>query len=82
MVSLYSEVDQHLNRESSGVLNVCRYQGHNGEAIIAINVTAIKSVVAMIPFKHTLEDYSQFFLMEQMGLEMGMLGGLEERMQD
>ena len=80
MASLYSLADQHLHMESCGALNVCRYQGGNEKIVIL--VTSIKSVVAMIPFKHTVGDSDRFFLMEQMGLEMGMLGGQEERMLD
>jgi hypothetical protein len=71
--STYSPPDQELLRRSFNTLWTCRYQG--AEALRVIDVTDIHSVVAMVPLPH---NNNLFFVGEKLGLDVAMLGGIEE----
>lgn len=54
LVSLYSEPDSDLRQQSFGTLWVARYRGKR--ALHVVEVTSIRSVVAMIPFPLSKEE--------------------------
>jgi hypothetical protein len=78
MVSLYSAPDPTLYRKSYGALRVCHHQGDDGLRVV--NVKSIASVVAMVPFGSA--DENQYFVAENLGLDVPHMGGLDEDLTD
>lgn len=76
IVSVYSEPNAELLTASNGTLISCQSFGDN--ALIAINVFCIQSVVAMIPHSlpHFMDSEHHFFLVERPGLDLVSLGSL------
>ena len=74
MVSRFSNPDDGLLQSSHHTLYVCKYQGD--QELEVIEVTAICSVVAMVPFDQPLEANTitqtgqRYFLVEKFGLDM------------
>ena len=73
VVSNYSPPDLALLHQSHDTLWTCHYQGAND--LRTIDVKTIHSVVAMVPFPFNRE---KFFVGEKIGLDVAMLGGIEE----
>lgn len=77
VLSVYSKPDPKLLEASHGTFISCKYLGD--DLIQIIDVSRIKSVVAMVP--HKLEQYrvgeEHFFLVERPGLDVVRLGGME-----
>lgn len=76
IVSVYSEPDQDLLAASHGTLVSCQHFGD--DALAAINVLCIKSVVAMVPHNlpHFADSECHFFLVERPGLDIVNLGSI------
>lgn len=85
MLARYNRPDKYLSEASYGVLTTCRALGDLG--LILVDVTALQSVVAMVPLpmspqevaeSNTLESHAhydnRFFLVEMPGLEVTNLG--------
>ena len=69
LVSLYSPPDEYLLHITYNMLCVCGYQGK--DAIAAIDVRSIVSVIAVVPFPFLIEQHgNQFFMIEQIGLDI------------
>ena len=69
LVFFYSPANEHLFRHSNSTLVVCRYYGD--AALEVIDVKSIVSVVAMIPFPFTIDEYNDnYFVIEQVGLDV------------
>lgn len=69
LASLYSPADEYLVGYSSGTLIVCRYEGK--EKLIVIDVKAILSVVAMVPFRYAINTLdNHYFMIEKIGLDV------------
>ncbi|KAG1866731.1 hypothetical protein F4604DRAFT_1544036, partial [Suillus subluteus] len=66
VISLYSTPDHELLRCSHHTFVSCVHQ--EDEELIAINVTSIQSVVAMIP--HFLNGQQHFYMVEQPGADV------------
>jgi hypothetical protein len=73
-VSVFSKPDGPLLQNSSGTVILCRYQGP--DAYQVVEVTSIKSVVAMIPQQH--DGMLTYFLGEKIGLDITFLAGITE----
>jgi len=81
LISLYSKPDNYLLSISANTLWSSEYQG-NG-ALKFIDVKTIQSVVTMIPHKPEilgLPPSERFFLVEKPGLDVTMMGGIEDDM--
>ncbi|KAF5379709.1 hypothetical protein D9615_005670 [Tricholomella constricta] len=82
VVSVFSSPDRELLKKSHQTVHMCRYMG--ADALLAIHVKQIDSVVAMIPyFKVTTSGgievpENEYFLMEKLGLEITSLSGGDE----
>ncbi|KAI0070682.1 hypothetical protein K474DRAFT_1713123 [Panus rudis PR-1116 ss-1] len=85
MVSLFSDYDEALFKESYNTLLVCRYQGDS--ALQVIDAQQIAAVVAMMPLPLTTEELSQgqeadfacrFYVAEKPGLDVAYMGGMED----
>ena len=78
MVALYSAPDQDLYEESFWtVYSVTKLPSNEG--LHVIRVQDIMSVVSMQPHLHHLSDGKErFFVGEKFGLDVGLLGGIEE----
>jgi hypothetical protein len=73
LVSVWSEPDMDLLRESSNTVYSCVYQGQTDLRVIDVKI--ITSVVAMVPMTPRDGDRSShFFLLEKPGLEITGLG--------
>lgn len=72
MVSLYSQPNADLLRLSHHALLVCSQQP---ESRVVVNVSAIESVVAIVPFQHVPGRDDMFFVVEKLGLAVCDLGG-------
>ncbi|KAF7314579.1 hypothetical protein MKEN_00931300 [Mycena kentingensis (nom. inval.)] len=72
LVSVYSAPDTELLAESNKTLWVCKYRGE--ESLKIIDVRAIASVVAMVPY-----DETRVFAVHKMGLEVGEMVGYMEK---
>ncbi|KJA24703.1 hypothetical protein HYPSUDRAFT_135758 [Hypholoma sublateritium FD-334 SS-4] len=75
VLSLYSEPDHDLLTASHDTFILCKHLGDS--AIQVIEVSRIKSVVAMVPYKldkHGPEE-QHYFLVERPGLDVVCLGG-------
>ena len=73
VVSIYSEADPVLLKESAGTVVACQY--HGDSSLIVINFSSIISVVGMVPH-HFLgfnveEDWR--FVVEKPGLDIAQL---------
>jgi hypothetical protein len=73
VVSNYSPPDLALLHRSHETLWTCHNQGP--EDLHVIKVQIIHSVIAMVPFPFNRE---KFFMGEKIGLDVTMLGGVEE----
>ena len=72
LVSVWSEPDTDLLRESVNTVYSCVYMGE--EDLRIIDVKAIVSVVAMVPMTpHNRDQSAQFFLLEKPGLAITQL---------
>src|ERR1700712_4325993 len=78
MVSIYSAPDLELLEKSFHTVYVCRYQGQ--EALQAVPVQQIVSVVAMVPLHP--QDPNVVYLMEKPGLDMDVLASKDENVED
>ncbi len=76
MVSLFSDANALLLKQSSGALAVCKYKGQ--ESLKVIPTSSIITVVAMVPFPGG-EDQNEFFLVEKLGLEIAFMSGYVEQ---
>ena len=66
---MYSPPSEYLLRYSCDTLIVCRYQGDT--ELVVINAKSILSVVAMIPFRYTLDGLDNYyFMIEKIGLDV------------
>ncbi|KAL0562754.1 hypothetical protein V5O48_019325, partial [Marasmius crinis-equi] len=80
MVSVFSEPDQDLLKESHNTVYVCQYRGQH--AMKVINVKQIKALVAMVPDFHISADNStitppdSYFLVEKPSLQEQEFFGL------
>ncbi|KAF8432024.1 hypothetical protein L210DRAFT_3414882, partial [Boletus edulis BED1] len=75
LITLYSLPDQLLLHESSGTFISCTKMGE--DYLLVINITTIKTVVAMIPHTLTLLSgavESRYFLVEKSGMELARFG--------
>ena len=75
LVSMYSDPDPFLFKESGGTVLACKYNGDS--TLIAINFSAIISVVGMVPHSFSClsstEDWR--FVVEKPGLDIARLRG-------
>lgn len=75
MVSMYSEPNTLLFKESGGTVLACKY--NEDSTLIVIDVRAIISVVGMVPHSfsclNSAEDWR--FVVEKPGLDIARLGG-------
>ncbi|KAF9786834.1 hypothetical protein BJ322DRAFT_1106936 [Thelephora terrestris] len=82
VVSIFSDPNNELLESSFQALHVCKYQGN--QALQVIQVDAIHSVVAMIPFDPSPESDSisqigqRHFMVEKFGLDMDGLRGVQD----
>ena len=74
IVSVYSEPDPDLLAISNGTLVSC--QSFGDDALAAIDISCIQSVVAMVPhtLPHFVDSERHFFLVERPGLDCAILG--------
>jgi hypothetical protein len=73
LVSLWSEPDEELLRDSLGTLYACVYHGMRNLRVI--KVEAIVSVVAVIPLKPSeVDTCSRHFVVEKPGLDALIMG--------
>lgn len=82
VISVFSPPDADLVRLSNRTVLSCKYLGE--EALRVVDVTAIKSVVAMIPHRPTLPSgiiEDRFFVLERPGLDIFQFG-VEEDQED
>ena len=76
LVSVWSEPDQRLLRESANTVYSCAYVGQSDLRVI--HVKAIASVVAMVPMTPRDGDRSsRFFFLEKPRLEITHLGDVD-----
>ena len=81
LVSIYSKPDPTLLHLSVNTLWSCEYLGDSESALRFIDVKTIQSVVAMIPHHPTIGGRSlpnRFFLVEKPGLDVALMGGIED----
>ena len=80
IISMYSEPNPDLLVESHGTLVSCQYFGDDG--LVVVEVSCIKSVVAMVPHNppHSKNSELHFFLVERPGLDIVNLGSTQESM--
>ncbi|KAG1728826.1 hypothetical protein EDD22DRAFT_788983 [Suillus occidentalis] len=71
LVSLYSDPDHELLKESYATFYSCSYHGDEGLAVIS--TSSIQSVVAMVP--HKLKGESRVFIFKKPGLDIADLRG-------
>ncbi|EIW81720.1 hypothetical protein CONPUDRAFT_54837 [Coniophora puteana RWD-64-598 SS2] len=74
LVSLYSQHDEHLYRESLGTSIACEYHGERELRVIPVE--DIKSVVALVLHKFPHKETPSFYLIEKPGLEIAVLTGV------
>lgn len=80
LISVFSPPDLQLLRESFQTVYKCHYQGE--DALLAIDIKQIESVVAMIPYYKVTPDGelqipgTEYFLMEKIGLDITALESL------
>lgn len=78
LISLYSTPDPDILETTSDILLVCRYQGD--ASLVLVEATAIKSLIAMVPFLEKAEGgrprrhKGRFYLGEMPGLTLAELG--------
>ncbi|KJA13176.1 hypothetical protein HYPSUDRAFT_151868 [Hypholoma sublateritium FD-334 SS-4] len=74
IVSAYSEPNPDLLAASEGAFVSC--QSFGDDALVAVNVLCIQSVVAMVPhtLPHSVDSERHFFLVERPGLDFLNLG--------
>jgi hypothetical protein len=78
LVSLYSSPHQDLLRLSRRTLWSYTF---GGDALLkVVDVKTISAVVAMVPHTPFLGDRERFFLVEKPGLDIAVLGGVDEHM--
>ena len=76
LVSLYAPPNEHLLETTCNTLVVCQSEGET--SLIVIDIKAILSVVAMIPFPYTIDGHNdQYFMIEKMGLDVAGVDALE-----
>jgi hypothetical protein len=75
LVSVYSPPHAGLFEASNGTVLSCTYHGEAGFKVI--DISSIVSVVAMIPHD-PFADGERYFVAEKPGLEVTVLGGIEE----
>lgn len=76
LVSIYSPPNEYLLETTHSTLVVCKYEGNTG--LLVIDVKAILSVVAMIPFPCNIDGHgNQYFMVEKMGLGVAGTDTLE-----
>ncbi|KAF9644001.1 hypothetical protein BDM02DRAFT_3103598, partial [Thelephora ganbajun] len=69
LVSLYSPPNEYLLRHMHDTLVVCRHQGEAG--LVVIDTKSILSVVAMVPFPHTINSLDNYyFMVEKISLDV------------
>ena len=75
VLSVYSDPDSILYKESLGTVVACRYTGDS--SLIVANFTSILSVVAMVPWKFPRLDSDEDwrYVVEKPGLDVARLGG-------
>ena len=75
VLSVYSDPDSILYKESLGTVVACRYTGDS--SLIVANFTSILSVVAMVPrkFPRLDSDEDWRYVVEKPGLDVLELGG-------
>ena len=80
LVSRYGEPDPDLLRDSRGVVWAARH--HGDAALSVINVSAIQSVVGMIPHDFNTPSTNGvetlWFVLEKLGAEIGWMMDLDE----
>ena len=79
LISLYSTPDPRLLKASHNTLWSCEHQGDS--ALRFINAKAIQLVVAMIPHTPRIEAQQlgeRFFLVEKPGLDVALIGGMDD----
>ncbi|OJT12468.1 hypothetical protein TRAPUB_10983 [Trametes pubescens] len=86
MVSEFSSPDPTIARETFGVLLACLHRGDLSRKIV--DAKEIVSAVGMVPLPTTAEERARdptgalyaerYFVVEKPGLEVAMLGGVEE----
>ncbi|KDQ57311.1 hypothetical protein JAAARDRAFT_178964 [Jaapia argillacea MUCL 33604] len=82
VLSLFSRPDENVLQSSYNTVWLCKYQGDT--ALVVIEVTSILSVVGMVAQKQMLEYGVEgpcavdYFVVEQSGLEVGLLSGESE----
>jgi hypothetical protein len=72
-MSTYSPPDLELLRYSYETIWACRYQG--AEGLCVVDVRDIHSVVAVVPLPRQM---NVFFVAEKLGLDIAILGGVED----
>jgi hypothetical protein len=82
LISIYSKPDPTLLHLSVSTLWSCKHLGDS--ALRFIDIKSIQSVVAMIPHRPTIGGQScdRFFLVEKPGLDIALMGGIEDEMQE
>jgi hypothetical protein len=78
LVSPYSSPHQDLLNFSRGTLWSCTFGGD--ASLKAVDVKTILSVVAMVPHMPFPGGREHFFLVEKPGLDIALLGGVDEHM--
>ena len=75
VVSIYSEADSALLKESAGTVVACQYSGD--ASLIVINFASIISVVGMVPHQFLGFDVEEDwrFVVEKPGLDISRLDG-------
>ena len=68
LVFPYSPVNRYLFEVSNSTLVVCT---HQEDILLVIDVKAILSVVAMVPFNYVIDSYQNFyFVIEKIGIDV------------
>ncbi|KAG1758720.1 hypothetical protein EDD22DRAFT_783536 [Suillus occidentalis] len=76
IVSEYSDPHQDLLQRSFHIVFICQY---HGDALLKLTeVSTIQSVVAMVPHQFPDIDSTLFYLIECPGLDIIMIGGINE----
>jgi hypothetical protein len=75
LITLYSTPNEHLLHLSHNALLICTCQPNS---MIVVDVHALQSVVAMVPFQQIPGRENTFFVVEKLGLEVSDLGGDQE----
>ncbi|EIW80031.1 hypothetical protein CONPUDRAFT_27571, partial [Coniophora puteana RWD-64-598 SS2] len=78
MVSIFDPPDPHFRQRSLDQVLACKYRGD--ETLQVIDITAIKSVVAMVPhnFPGCEPDDKLHYVIEKPGLDVAVFGQIEE----